>query len=432
MSLPRQLAVLVLGSLIFTAAFSAIIIHRSHSRLASLSALEGGIRLVEALSALKQGITLESENLHHWDTEYETFDEALLPAHAAELREHWEVTDHALARYRNLMQATSFGPSAARFLERIAHLEELLQKLPEVRRHFGLKGAGDNVFVDQFRQYYAGLNDRLGEVAPALIDLNEDELLGRKLIALTQFQDFQKEAMGLGGLLYWRTQIDQYPAGGVHDFVSSNKQQARLRQFVLNIAPTEWRGQIATFLETSAFATYDAFVRETAENLRNGQHTAVSFTTETVDPVYLEIRQGFITLVDRFQGDLLESTLAHLAAARRERLLAVFGATIAILGTLLLGMGVGRNVKRALEEVIEGLKAGTRSLHEVVRVAAHSARESAHNASSQAAAIEETTASLEETNEQINRNAEGAHRAGELISRTMGAIGSAEEVMSQL
>lgn len=432
LSVPRQLTILVLGSLSFLVAFSALFIVRAQHRLARLEQLESGIRLVFQLGALKQGIALESENLHYWDTTFYNYNEAEVPDHFVELQAFWKQTDDAVAAYRELMRSVEFGEAGKRFLARIDDLEEGLAELHEVRSHFGNKGAGDSVLIDQFRKYYTDLSARITDVAPALIDLNHDEILGRKLVALTQLQGFQKDSMAVAGLLYWRTQIESYPSGAVIDYVTNFKQKERLRALVLNIAPDAWRDKIQVVLGNETFSRFEEMAAETLESATGQPQPAISFTEEQYGPVYNEVRTSFIDLVASLQDDLLSSTLELIAQSRQERLWSVLLAAFAVCGTLFLGVLISRNVTRELQGVIRGLIDGSHALDKVVRVISALSKQVVTSASAQAAAIEETTASLEETTSQIDRNASGATRAGELIVQTSDSVDLASTVMKEM
>jgi methyl-accepting chemotaxis protein len=119
-------------------------------------------------------------------------------------------------------------------------------------------------------------------------------------------------------------------------------------------------------------------------------------------------------IVKRNEGFMLSSTKEAEADYEIARNLVLMISIGSIVGGLVLGSFILKQVGSAIGEVVQSLNDGSTQVTEAAQLIASSSEELSQAATEQAASIEQTASAIEEMNSMVQKNAESARRTSEL------------------
>ncbi|HKL22228.1 MAG TPA: methyl-accepting chemotaxis protein, partial [Tichowtungia sp.] len=105
---------------------------------------------------------------------------------------------------------------------------------------------------------------------------------------------------------------------------------------------------------------------------------------------------------------------------------------IAMLLGIIFSVTIVKGITRALEQIIEGLSAGSSEVASASSQVSSASQQLAEGASEQAASIEETSSSLEEMSGMTRQNAENADQADRIMKETAQVVRDAEKAVKDL
>jgi methyl-accepting chemotaxis protein len=124
-------------------------------------------------------------------------------------------------------------------------------------------------------------------------------------------------------------------------------------------------------------------------------------------------------------------TSLNQAAKRTVELITLIGGLIVLI-TLIMGIGIGRSISKAIYRVIEGLTDGAEQVASASNQVSSASQSLAERTSEQAAGIEETSSSIEEMSSMTKQNASNANQANLLITDTGKVVDEANHAMKDL
>jgi methyl-accepting chemotaxis protein len=317
-----------------------------------------------------------------------------------------------------------FGP---RFEGQISTIKKSLAQLPEKRSQISQLTMGPDDALAYYRGINATMIDAITEASkqPNDADVSNAFRAIMFLLKATEFTGQQRSPL-----------LRVFEAGS---FKGLEKFHGDVTRAVTR--EQDYRGEMLAVATKSqldaAKVAIDSPAFKEAERIRGIALAGLTADKLDIDPKEWFARQNekikaYQALKDRFVVDLVNAVNRQQSAAMLDLIVSAIFAVAVMIGTLALGLSVGRHIARTTRAIAADLRAAAEQTLSASKQVSHASQSLAQSTSEQAAGIEETSSTLDELSSMAGRHADTASQAQGLASQAYSDTQLGSEAMVRL